>query len=181
MTRRALIACMGNVLRADDGFGIAVARALRGHAALPADVRVSEVGIGGIPLVHDLMEGYDLVVVVDAIQRGRPPGTVVVLTPQVPDLRGTDWGAVAGRLGDPHTTTPGRALLLARALGVLPKAVAIVGCEPADVESVRIGLTPAVAAAVARAADEVVALVRRWRQAGMLVAGDATPTAVRLL
>ena len=59
-----LVACVGNVLRGDDGFGPAVAARLDGK--LPAGARLIETGIGGIALVQELLAGYEGLVIVDA-------------------------------------------------------------------------------------------------------------------
>ena len=67
---RILVAGIGNVLRGDDGFGPAVVQALLARGALPAGVHAVELGIGGVGLVHELMDGYDAVVIVDAVDRG---------------------------------------------------------------------------------------------------------------
>ena len=75
--KRALVACVGNVLRRDDGFGVAVAQEL--GEGLPSGVHLIETGIGGVAIVYKLMEGYDTLVVVDAIHCGAQPGTMVVL------------------------------------------------------------------------------------------------------
>ncbi len=64
MSRRVLIACVGNVLRHDDGFGVAVARALE-SAPLPDGVDLIETGIGGMSIVQRLMDGYDALIVVE--------------------------------------------------------------------------------------------------------------------
>ena len=66
---KILIAGMGNVLRRDDGFGVEVAKRLALSTTLPADVKVIEVGIGGIHLVQELMDGYTMLVIIDAIER----------------------------------------------------------------------------------------------------------------
>ncbi len=156
------MAGMGNVLHGDDGFGIEVARRLQRHPELPPEVSVVEVGIGGVPLVQDLLDGYEMLVIVDAVSKGKPPGTLVTLTPQVPDLSGTPWEEVGELLGDPHTTNPSRVLLIARALGALPDRVVIVGCEPQTYEELGLELSPPVTAAVPLAVDRVIALAREW-------------------
>ena len=65
--QRVLVAGMGNALRGDDGFGIEVVRRLNQRSDLPPEVRVIEVGIGGIPLVQELLDRYGLLIIVDAV------------------------------------------------------------------------------------------------------------------
>lgn len=152
------VAGFGNVLRADDGFGVRVVELLAaGH--VPDDVRVVEIGIGGIHLVQDLMAGTDALVLVDAVDVGRPPGTVVVLDPPRPDVR--SWSATERRdaLADVHYATPERAMLLAEAMDVLPPVVHMVGCQHDDACGLGIGLAADVEAAVSVAAAEVRRLV----------------------
>jgi hydrogenase maturation protease len=151
---RVLIAGVGNVLRGDDGFGVEVARRLDA-IDLPSDVRVVETGIGGIALVQELQDGWDALIVVDTVDRGRPPGTVLVIDPTVIGVEDLDWNGRHDILADMHLATPERALMLARALGVLPPIVRLVGCQPCDAERVGIGLDPLVAAAVDVAVGQV--------------------------
>ncbi len=149
------MAAVGNVLRRDDGFGPAVAERL---GPMPDGVRVVETGIGGIALVQELMDGWDALVLVDAVDQGAPPGTVFVLEP-----------AVSGpaHVPDMHLANPARVLAMARGLGVLPERVLMVGCQPADTEALEQGLTPAVERAVAVGARRVRESVRE-----LLAEGD---------
>jgi hydrogenase maturation protease len=154
--QRVLVACVGNVLRGDDGFGVAVAEHLRD---LPPGVDLIETGIGGMSIVQQLMDGYDLLIVVDAVDQRAAPGTVFVLEPTVPDPHslGTDeWRAQFSNL---HLAEPSRVLLLARAAGALPRRVVLVGCQPAQCEEYESSLSPPVHAAVEVAARRVRALV----------------------
>ena len=151
---RVLVVGVGNVLNGDDGFGVEVARKLAARP-LPAGVRVTETGIGGIHLVHELMEGYDALVVVDAVDRGRPPGTVMVIEAEVLDVSAMETTARHDLLADMHLATPERALMVARAVGVLPERTVIIGCQPRQIETLDVGLTDEVSAAVDRAVTEV--------------------------
>jgi len=169
--RRILVAGMGNLLRGDDGFGIEVVRRLSQRTDLPPDVRAVEVGIAGIPLVQELLDGYGMLIIVDAVTGGRSAGTVVTLAPELPDLADASWEEIGTLLGDPHTATPSRVLLLARALGSLPEHVFIVGCEPVVCEEMSLNLSPPVAAAVDEAVERVVTLARNWLNKGALPAG----------
>jgi len=150
MTQRVLVAGVGNIFLGDDGFGPEVARRLAG-AGLPDWVEVADVGIRGVHLAYQLLDGYDLVVMVDATPRGGPPGSVYVIEPTVdadPDAA----------MVDAHDMGPGAVLALLEALGGTPGRVLVVGCEPAEVGE-RIGLSAPVAAAVGRAAEVVRELV----------------------
>lgn len=166
--RRILVAAVGNVLRGDDGFGPALLERLDTEP-LPAGVRALEVGIGGIALVHALMDGYDALVVVDAVDRGAAPGTLHLLEPEIPDPAALSGEQRRVFAADMHETLPARALLLARAAGVLPRQVRILGCQPAEVEQFRTGLSAAVADALPRAVDRLRELVAE------LGAGPAEP------
>ncbi len=151
---RVLIAGVGNVLRGDDGFGVEVARRLEAML-LPPGVRVVETGIGGIALVQELQDGWDVLIVVDTVDRAKPPGTVMVIDPDVVDVGALSWSERHDLLADMHFATPERALMLAKALGVLPPVVRLVGCQPCDADRVGIGLAPLVAQAVEVAIGEV--------------------------
>ncbi len=150
---RIIVAGVGNVLRGDDGFGIAVAARLLERAS-PPEVEILDIGIGGIHLVQELFAGADALVVVDALDLGKPAGTVVVQEPEIREVAGPD------DLADVHYATPERALMFARGLDVLPASVWLVGAQVVDADRVGQELSPEVAAAVDPAAEEVRRLVR---------------------
>lgn len=151
---RVLIAGVGNVLRVDDAFGVEVAHRLE-HMDFPPGVRVVETGIAGIALVTELQDGWDALVVIDAVDHQRPPGTVMLIEPEVVDVHELSWGAKGDLLADMHLATPERVMMLAKALGVLPPNVLMVGCQITDPDAVGQGMTPPVAAAVDVAVEEV--------------------------
>jgi hydrogenase maturation protease len=157
MTRRVLVACVGNVLRHDDGFGVAVARALE-TAPLPDGVDLIETGIGGMSIVQQLMDGYDALVVVDAVDRGEAPGTLWVMEPEVPAPGSLDRDEWRGLFQNLHLAEPYRIFLMAKSLGALPAVIRLVGCQPEDVDAMDERLSPAVEAAVPVAADRVRAI-----------------------
>ncbi|HEX8581191.1 MAG TPA: hydrogenase maturation protease [Acidimicrobiales bacterium] len=146
---RTLVAGIGNVFNGDDGFGPEVARRLLDRP-LPDGVRVEDYGIRGVHLAYELLDGYDLVVLVDALPRGEAPGTVYVLEPEV------DVDAAPPL--DAHRMDPRSVLAAVAGMGGEVGRLLLVGCEPADVEE-GMGLSPPVAAAVDRAADVVDDLV----------------------
>lgn len=156
---RVLVACFGNVLRGDDGFGVAVARRLV-DGQVPADVEVLEIGTGGIHLVQELLDGADGLVIVDAVDLGRPPGTVVVLEPDARDLREATVEERRDELADMHYATPDRAMTLARALDVLPERTVLVGCQVEDPDGLGDELSPVLEAGLGPAVGEVKTAVR---------------------
>lgn len=154
-----LVACFGNVLRADDGVGIAVAERLLSQR-LPPGVRVLDIGLGGIRLVQELLVGgIHALVIVDAVDLGRPPGTVVVQRPEVPDVSQLTIERRRDELADTHLATPSRALIMARGLGVLPATTLIVGVQSTDTAEPRQGLSEMATRAVPVAAREVLRLL----------------------
>lgn len=156
--KAALVAGVGNVLMQDDGFGVVVVQALAAGGGLPEGVECFEAGIGGLNLVQQLYDGYGALVIVDAADRGAAPGTIFELEPDVPDL--ARWPDAHRRsfLADMHMATPNRALALARALGVMPPVVRILGCQPLTCEP-GLDLSAPVRAAVGPAIARVRAIV----------------------
>jgi hydrogenase maturation protease len=150
-----VVAGIGNVLRGDDGFGPAVVQAFEAAGELPAGVRTVEVGIGGMGLVHELLEGCDALVVVDAVDRGGTPGSLYVLEPDVPEVDGIPEAERRFVATDLHEIVPGRVLVMAQALNVLPPTVRIIGCQPAETEEFSMELTPTVARVVPAAVEAI--------------------------
>lgn len=163
---RAVVACFGNVLRADDGVGPAVAQALRGQE-LPDGVRVLEVGIGGIHLVQELMDGVDVLLVVDAIDLGRAPGAVVVQRPDVLDVSTLSVDRRRDELADMHLATPARALMVALGMGILPPTTLVVGVQTTDTQEPRYGLSEATQRAVPVVVQEVRRLLDEHLRRGL--------------
>jgi hydrogenase maturation protease len=73
-----LVAGFGNIFRSDDGLGCAVIRMLQASELGP-NVRVRDFGTGGIHLALEMLAGYDAVIIVDAVSRDDPPGTVFAI------------------------------------------------------------------------------------------------------
>ncbi|MGH2692525.1 MAG: hydrogenase maturation protease [Actinomycetota bacterium] len=169
---KILVAGVGNVLWRDDGFGVEVAHRLM-QMQLRPEVKVVETGIGGIHLVQELLEGYDALIVLDAVDQGRPPGTLMVIIPEVEDVHEMAEMEKYDYLADMHYTKPEKALMLARALQILPGRLVLVGVQPVDVERFERGLTPPVEAAVEHAIGEVQRLVdEMMAEAAEVTGGD---------
>lgn len=164
--QRILVACVGNTLRSDDGVGPKVAEIL-GGMELPAGVDVRDFGIGGVHMVQTLLEcEYDALVLVDCADRDRPPGTVMVIDPDVLDVHELADIDKYDYLADMHYTNPERALALARALGVLPEHAILLGVQPEDSEGLGQVLSPVVARAAEVAAGEVIRIAGELKRGG---------------
>lgn len=172
--RRVLVAGMGNVLEGDDGFGVRVAQTLQETRDLPLGTEVVEVGIGGMHLVQELLDGWEALVVVDAVDRGDPPGRVSLLRPEVPAPEELAPDERAGFLADLHYTVPAKALLMAKALGVLPPTVFILGCQP---ETLELGdrLSDVVERALPEAEDRIRSLCRELVESPPTTPGGGHP------
>jgi hydrogenase maturation protease len=157
---RVLVAGVGNVFLGDDGFGVEVARRLADRP-LPDGVQVADIGIRGVHLAFELLDGVDLLVLADAAARGETPGTVSVLDITEPSrpgrADGADW------LMDAHDMTPDAVLGLLGALGGRVGRAVLVACEPADLTA-RIGLSAPVEAAVDEAVGAIERIVRTKRR-----------------
>jgi hydrogenase maturation protease len=142
-----LVAGIGNIFLSDDGFGVEVAQRLA-QRALPEGVRAADFGIRGIHLAYELLEGYDALVLIDAVPMGRAPGTLALIEPgQVPLPSDGDTPVL-----DAHTMSPGVVLALLGTFQAEVERIVIVGCEPASVAE-GMGLSAPVAEAVDAAVD----------------------------
>jgi hydrogenase maturation protease len=166
---RILVAGVGNIFLGDDAFGVEVAQRLA-QRPLPDGVRVVDFGIRGLDLTYALLDGYEVVLIVDALPRGGRPGTLYVLEP----ARSADTAvpAVEG-----HNLDPAQALFLAAALGGPVGRFLVVGCEPTpldEADEMRMELSEPVRAAVDEAVPLVEALVGKLLRGEAVEAGDDT-------
>ncbi|MGI8517907.1 MAG: hydrogenase maturation protease [Acidimicrobiia bacterium] len=145
---KTLVAGVGNIFLSDDGFGVEVVRQMQGQD-LPEGVELVDVGIRGIHLAYQLLEGYDLLVLIDTVSRGEPPGTLMLIEPNpvasVAQRHQVEMGAMP--LLDVHGMEPGSMLGIIDELGARVGRILVVGCQPADLSD-GIGLTESVSAAV---------------------------------
>lgn len=169
-----LIAGLGNVLLTDDGVGVHAVRELQRRP--PAGAMVVEIGTA---VLHGLsfVETARRVLLIDAMQGGRPPGTIYLseMGRRSADAEGpaqpfTGQAAPAHSLHSLSLLEAMRVLLPDRPL----PPVTVIGVEPAAL-NYGLSLTPAVAAVLPR----IVALARRivlgWR-AGTAPAAAAGQT-----
>jgi hydrogenase maturation protease len=156
-TASILIAGIGNIFLGDDAFGVEVAKRLA-LRPLPPDVRVVDFGIRGIDLTYALLDDYNQVILVDAVQRGGRPGTLYIIEPLLES---------AGAM-QTHEMAPAKVLAAAKAMGAALTNVVIVGCEPEDFGSEdepRMGLSRAAEAAVEEAVTLIESMVAKALEA----------------
>ncbi|QES51736.1 protease [Streptomyces venezuelae] len=156
-TTRTLVAGVGNIFLGDDGFGVEAVRALAAHE-LPPGVEAVDIGVRGVHLAYQLLDGYDTLILIDATARGGDPGTLYLIEAGQPG--GTEPPAA---VLDGHHMSPDAVLALLDTLcagtgSTPPRRTLVVGCEPASVEE-GVGLSPEVAAAVPEAVRWVLDLL----------------------
>jgi hydrogenase maturation protease len=140
-----LVLCLGNALRRDDAAALRAADLLEQDP--PPGAVVRRTAAAGLYLL-DEMEGFDRVVVVDAVRTGRhASGTVLSFA--LEDLRAPEGPS-------PHSIGLPSALARARAGGApVPSTIRVVAVEVLDMETVGEGLTPEVGRAVPAVAEAV--------------------------
>ena len=116
-------------------------------------VQVVDYGIRGMHLAYDLLDGYDALVLVDALPDRGAPGMLHVFE--------ADHETLSGGVGlDAHAMDPAAVFASLAALGGSPPYTVVIGCEVDDVEE-RMGLSFAVTATVADAATAIEEIVGR--------------------
>lgn len=158
-----LIAGLGNELKQDDAFGIEFVKSFKDKVALPERIKVMEVGIGGIHLVQELHQLYDILIMADAVTWGEEPGHLYFR--EMASVSDIDEMSVFDKrtfLADMHYTNPIRALMLAKALNVLPKEIYILGCEAKQHDDFAIGMSSEVSSAIPKAIEKL----KSWLQLG---------------
>jgi hydrogenase maturation protease len=154
---RILVAGVGNIFFGDDAFGVEVVRELL-RREWPEEVRIEDFGIRSYDLAYAIMDEYDAVILVDALSRGQPPGTVILLEPDAAELE-----SGGNEVVNAHGMDPVRVLRMVRSLGGATQQLYVVGCEPAVLETEELGLSEPVQAAIPYAVEMVESLVGALR------------------
>jgi hydrogenase maturation protease len=150
---RILVAGVGNIFLGDDGFGPAVVRRLAAVRPEVPGVRITDYGIRGMHLAYDLLDGYDALIIVDALPSGEAatsadPGSLVLLEIGPEHLGRGQF--------DAHGMNPMAVLASLEQLGGTLPPTYLVGCIPESLPD-SLDLSGPVAAAV----DDAVALTSR--------------------
>ncbi len=141
-----LILGLGNPLRGDDGLGARVVEALASET-LPPGVEVLDAGTPGVGLLN-LIEGRRRVILVDAADMGRVPGSIARFRPGEAALEGSPGGVSL------HSSGVAEALALGRALALPLPEMVVFGVQPARLDWGQ-GLSPEVEAAMASVVEAV--------------------------
>ena len=142
---------VGNVLLRDDGVGVRVIEELRAAClhdplAVPDGTRLVDGGTLGMDLLGTVRDA-DALVLVDAVNLDRRPGTVSV-------LRGDAIAAAGGWGGRAVPGSVGELLAVARLMGWLPDPVVLIGIQASETEA-GVGLSSSVETAVPEAVEAV--------------------------
>jgi len=149
-----LVLGLGNTLLSDDGIGPALLQQMaEDESRWQGEVEFLDGGTQGLALLGHL-SGRRALIIVDALQKGKAPGTVYRLTlPEVRDLS-------KGRASSGHESNAGELLAAAELLDELPGQLFVVGVEPEKIAT-GFGLSPAVEKALPVASDQVACLLNQ--------------------
>lgn len=152
---RIVILGVGNTLMADDGLGPALINGLEDGWCWPDHVRLIDGGTQGQLLLPYVMEA-DRLLVLDAMDTGAEPGTVLALDEiQIDRL----WrGAPNGT----HDAAVTELLSMAAMLGQRPENVAAVGIQPERLDLCPAILSETVAKAMPAALNAALTVLEEW-------------------
>jgi hydrogenase maturation protease len=164
-----LVLGIGNILWADEGFGVRAVEAFHRSYEVPDNVTILDGGTQGLYLVQFVRDA-DYLLVFDAIDYGLTPGTLkLVCDDEVPKFTGAKKMSL-------HQTGFQEVLSAADLMRGYPEKLALIGCQPVDLEDWGGPVTEPVRATIPQALDMAVELLTGW---GVTVtprkAGDAVP------
>lgn len=151
--RPIVVLGLGNMLMADDGIGLAALTRLQDEWFVPPDVDLVDGGTWGMNLLP-IIEGTDRLLVLDAIDHGREPGTLLRLeNDDVPRFLATKLS--------PHQIDLREVLALAQLRGTIPAELVAVGLQPEKIE-MSTELSPAVQARLGVMVEEAARTLAGW-------------------
>lgn len=146
---------IGNILWADEGFGVRVAEAFHRDYVLPQNVSVLDGGTLGLYLIS-FLRSADRLIVFDAVDFGIQPGRLkLVKGKEVPKF-------TAAKKLSLHQTGFQDVLSALDLLGRCPRELVLIGCQPLDLESWGGPLTVEVRAQIAPAIELACELLAQW-------------------
>jgi len=150
-----LVLGIGNILWADEGFGVRAVEAFHCAYTVGENVTVLDGGTQGLYLVQFVREA-DYLLVFDAIDYGLVPGTLkLVCDEEVPKFTGAKKMSL-------HQTGFQEVLSAADLMGGYPEKLALIGCQPVDLEDWGGPMTEPVRAVIPQALDMAVDFLRSW-------------------
>jgi len=154
-TETILVLGIGNVLWADEGFGVRAVEEFDRRYACGDQVIVLDGGTQGLYLLPYVQQASHLIVF-DAIDYGLAPGTMkVVLDHEVPSYMGAKQMSL-------HQTGFQDVLAAAELTGQSPRQLVLIGVQPEELKDYGGSLRPAVKAQVPPAVEIAVDWLRRW-------------------
>jgi hydrogenase maturation protease len=152
--KNMLVLGLGNLLNSDEGLGVHAIRALQlEKAAQYPQVTFLDGGTLGLNLLP-LVEDADALLLVDCVDAGVDPGTVV-------ELSGDEIPRYSGMKLSQHQITFQEVLGLAEIRGALPERLHLVGVQPASLE-IGTELSPQVHAQLPKVLERVTRLLNEW-------------------
>ncbi len=146
---------IGNLLWADEGFGVRCVEALQQRYTFAPHVSLVDGGTQGLYLIQHVQEAEALLIF-DAIDYGLEPGTLkLVRNDDVPRFMGAKKMSL-------HQTGFQEVLSLAQLTGRYPKQVLLIGCQPQELEDYGGSLRPVVKAAMDEALILGMTEIARW-------------------
>lgn len=152
---RVLVLGVGNLLWADEGFGVRCVEAFARRWSVPPGVELMDGGTQGLYLVQHIADA-ERVLVFDAVDFGAPDGTMVVVRDaDVPSF-------IARGKMSLHQAGVADVLACAELLGRKPVALTVIGAQPVELDDYGGSLTPTVRALVPRAVELAAEELRAW-------------------
>jgi hydrogenase maturation protease len=152
---RIVVLGIGNLLWADEGFGVRCVEQLQREWDFAEHVQLIDGGTQGLYLIQHV-QAADRLLIFDAVDYGLDPGTLhEVRDDQVPQYLGAKQMSL-------HQTGFCDVLALARLTGQFPEQVALIGCQPEELEDFGGSLRPSVRAALPHALTRGVAILKSW-------------------
>jgi hydrogenase maturation protease len=146
---------IGNVLWADEGFGVRCIEALQQRYEFAPHVQLIDGGTQGLYLVQHVQQA-DRLLIFDAIDYGLAPGELkLVENEDVPRFMGAKKMSL-------HQTGFQEVLMLALLTEKYPKQVLLIGCQPEEIDDYGGSLRPVVKQALEDALALGVDALRRW-------------------
>lgn len=143
---RVLVLGIGNLLWADEGFGVRTVEELARGYELPPNVTAMDGGTQGLALIPCIRDA-DVLVIFDAVDYGVTPGTLLkVEGADVPKFLGAKKLSL-------HQTGFQEVLALAELMGEFPSAILLIGVQPAVLEDYGGSLSAEVRAQIGPAID----------------------------